>query len=113
MAAWACAAFGGLTLGIVEIEQNALTMLQKCAALIGQSDSARRPLQKLYTESRLERIKPPPNHRRRNPFGARSRRQAALDCDINEGGNLLELIHETLYLRLKRNNKAVLSSAYD
>jgi hypothetical protein len=50
-------------------------------------------LQELDAESLFQRVKAASDHRRRNAFGTRGSGQTAFGDDLDEGGDLFELVH--------------------
>ena len=75
---------------------HALTLLEESRTLEGQRYPARRAQQQFRPKAFFQGIEPATDDGRRNPFDAGSRGQTATTCDINEGRNLLELVHYIL-----------------
>jgi hypothetical protein len=82
-------------LGIGQIGQQALAVLEKGAALVRERDAPRGAQQQLDAQALFQRIDAPADHRRRHALGARRSRQAAPGGHRNQGFDLLEPIHGT------------------
>ena len=77
-----------------QLPEDAVAIFVECGTLGGEGDLARGALEELHAEALLELVDAPPDHRRRDAFLARSGGKAAALRDIDEGRQLLELVHD-------------------
>jgi hypothetical protein len=80
-------------LGIRQVVEDPLTVFEKSLPFEGQRQLARRAQQQLDAKARLEGIEPAPDHCRRDAFDLCRRRQAAARRRVDEGLDLLDMVH--------------------
>jgi hypothetical protein len=80
-------------LGVGQVVEQALTILQEGLAFEGKRQLACGAHQQAYAQARLQRIEATADDRRRHALGARRRREAAARGGFDESADLLELVH--------------------
>jgi hypothetical protein len=95
MAAGLDAASRDAGLGVVDVDQQALAVLQEGAALVGEADAAGGAQQQLDAQPRLQRVHAPPDDGRRHALCQCGGGQAALGGRGHEGLHLLQAIHRS------------------
>ncbi len=80
-------------LGIGKLHQQALAVLQKAAALMGEGDAPGGAHQQLHAQAFLQRVDAPTHHRGRHALGLGGGREAALGGDQHKGFDLFQAIH--------------------
>jgi hypothetical protein len=80
--------------GIGHIRQNALAVLQKRAAFVGERDAPGGANQQLDAQTLLQTIQAAPHDGRGHAFGVGSGSQTAARSHGHEGFELLEFIHD-------------------
>ena len=87
------AASGHAGLGVGHIAQQALAVLQKGTALVGQGDAPRGAHQELDAQVLLQRVQSAPHNGRGHAFGAGGGGQAALGGHCHKGFEGFEFVH--------------------
>src|SRR5215210_7961885 len=76
-----------------QVVQEAMAVVEERRTLGSERDLARGALEELHAQALLELVDAPADHRRRDAFLARRGRKASALRDLDEGGELLESVH--------------------
>ncbi len=80
-------------LGVVEVGDQALTVFEKGATLMGQTDATRGAQQELDPQARLQGVHATPDDGGRHAFGLGGSGEAAFGGHGHKGFDLLQAVH--------------------